>query len=110
MSENFIRGNYNQSEKVYSEGEQKNAQGLFENLIWLTTEEAAVYLRKSTHAIRQMVYKGKLMARKFNGRLYFKKAELHALIDTSFYGGINGKMVILIEMLFCLTLKMVILT
>lgn len=90
MPENFIRGNYNQTEKVYSESEQITAQGLFDNLIWLTTEEAAVYLRKSTHAIRQMVYKGKIMARKFNGRLYFKKAELHALIDTSFYGGING--------------------
>jgi excisionase family DNA binding protein len=90
MSENFIRGNYNQSEKVYSESESNKTQMLFENLIWLTTEEAAVYLRKSTHAIRQMVYKGKLIARKFDGRLYFKKDELHALIDTSFYGGING--------------------
>ena len=90
MSENFISGNYIQPEKVYSESEQNNAQVLFDNLIWLTTEEAAVYLRKSTHAIRQMVYKGKLMARKFDGRLYFKKDELHALIDTSFYGGING--------------------
>lgn len=90
MEKNFIRGNCNQSEKVYSENEKNNAQMLFENLIWLTTEEAAAYLRKSTHAIRQMVYKGKLMARKFDGRLYFKKAELHALIDTSFYGGING--------------------
>lgn len=90
MSENFIRSNYNQSEKVYNLSESNETQMLFENLIWLTTEEAAVYLRKSTHAIRQMVYKGKLMARKFNGRLYFKKAELHALIDTSFYGGING--------------------
>ncbi len=90
MSENSIRSNYNQSEKVYSESESNMTQMLFENLIWLRTEEAAVYLRKSTHAIRQMVYKGKLMARKFDGRLYFKKAELHALIDTSFYGGING--------------------
>lgn len=90
MSENFIRGNCNQSEKVYSDNESNEAQMLFENLIWLTTEEAAVYLRKSSHAIRQMVYKSKIIARKFNGRLYFKKDELHALIDTSFYGGING--------------------
>jgi excisionase family DNA binding protein len=81
---------YKESEKSYDEFGGDTAQMLFENLIWLTTEEAAVYLRKSSHAIRQMVYKGKLMARKFNGRLYFKKAELHALIDTSFYGGING--------------------
>ena len=58
---------------------------LFENLIWLTTEEAAVFLRKSPHAIRQMIYKGKINARKFHGRLYFKKSELHELIDTSFF-------------------------
>ena len=38
MSENFISGNYNQSEKVYSEGEQKNAQVLFENLEWVNSD------------------------------------------------------------------------
>jgi hypothetical protein len=58
---------------------------LFENLIWLTTEEAALFLRKSCHALRQMVYKGKVSARKFNRRLYFKKSELHQLIDISSY-------------------------
>lgn len=58
---------------------------LFDNLIWLTTEEAAEFLRKSCHALRQMLYKGKISARKFHGRLYFKKSELHELIDTSFY-------------------------
>lgn len=58
---------------------------LFNNLIWLTTEEAAEFLRKSSHALRQMLYKGKISARKVHGRLYFKKSELHELIDTSFY-------------------------
>lgn len=91
MVEKNTGNGYKDNDKEYDKHEQQNAQKLFENSIWLTTEEAAVYLRKkSTHAIRQMVYKGKLMARKFNGRLYFKKSELHALIDTSFYGGING--------------------
>ena len=90
MEEKFISDGCKKSMEVYIENEQSNAQVLFDNLIWLTTEEAAVYLRKSTHAIRQMVYKSKLIARKFNGRLYFKRDELHALIDTSFYGGING--------------------
>ena len=58
---------------------------LFDNLIWLTTEEAAEFLRKSKHALRQMLYKGKITARKFGGRLYFKKSELHELIDTSHF-------------------------
>lgn len=56
----------------------------FNNLIWLTTDEAAVFLRKSKHALRQMIYNGKITARKVHGRLYFKKSELHELIDTSF--------------------------
>lgn len=58
---------------------------LFNNLIWLTTDEAAFFLRKSTHALRQMVYKGKIRAKKFSGRLYFRKDDLHELIETSYY-------------------------
>ena len=58
---------------------------LFDNLIWLTTEEAARFLRKSNHALRQMLYKGQISARKVHGRLYFKKSELHELVDTSFF-------------------------
>ena len=59
-------------------------QLFFENLIWLTTEEAALYLRKTTNAIRIMVFKKILKARKFRRRLYFKKEELDAAIETSF--------------------------
>ncbi len=58
---------------------------LFDNLIWVTTEEAAEFLRKSSHALRQMVYAGKLRPRKVHGRLYFKKGDLEALIESSFY-------------------------
>ncbi len=77
---------YFQSERIYHTGELFNAHPLFENLIWLTTEETAQFLRKkSAHAIRQMVYKGKLRARKVNGKLYFNKLELHELIDSSHY-------------------------
>jgi excisionase family DNA binding protein len=57
----------------------------FENLIWLTTDEAAQFLRKSSHALRQMTYKGKIRPRKFGGRLYFKRTELNDLVDTSFH-------------------------
>ena len=56
---------------------------LFDNLVWLTTEEAAQYLRKSANAVRLLVYRGALRARKFRRRLYFKKDELCALIETS---------------------------
>lgn len=60
---------------------------LFEKLTWMTTEEAARYLRKSANAIRIMVHKKVLKARKFRRRLYFKKNELDAMIETSFVKG-----------------------
>ena len=64
---------------------------LFENLVWLTTEEAAQYLRKSANAIRILVHRRILIARKFRRRLYFSKDELNALIETSsFSGGLHG--------------------
>ena len=56
---------------------------LFDNLVWLTTEEAAQYLRKSANAVRILVHRGLLRARKFRRRLYFRKDELCALIETS---------------------------
>jgi excisionase family DNA binding protein len=74
-----------QSENSYTQGEHFGAHLFFDNLIWLTTDEAAIFLRKSSHALRQMTYKGRIRPRKFGGRLYFKKAELDQLIDTSFY-------------------------
>ena len=71
--------------KRYPHSEHLGAQQLFENLIWLSTEEAARLLRRSSHALRQLVYKGKIRSRKFGGRLYFKRSELDELIETSFY-------------------------
>ena len=79
---------YKAGNKIYNdvaEGLLSPSTMLFNNLIWLTTDEAAFFLRKSTHALRQMVYKGKVRARKFSGRLYFKKDDLHSLIETSYY-------------------------
>ena len=73
------------SHKSYYQGEHINAPLIFENLIWLSTEEAARLLRRSSHALRQLVYKGKIRPRKFGGRLYFKRSELNELIETSFY-------------------------
>jgi excisionase family DNA binding protein len=74
-----------QSQKSYYQGEHINAPLIFENLIWLSTEEAARLLRRSSHALRQLVYKGKIRPRKYGGRLYFKRSELNELIETSFY-------------------------
>jgi len=63
---------------------------LFDNLVWLTTKEAAAYLRKFTSeglpscgAIRTMVCRGQLRKRKFSGKLYFRRDELDRLLETS---------------------------
>ena len=71
--------------KKYIESPENISGKIFENLEWLTTAEAAHYLRKSKDAIRQMVCRGHLRARKFRRRLYFKKVELNELLDISFY-------------------------
>ena len=60
---------------------------LFDNLIWLTTKEAATYLRKSVNAIHVLVYRGQIKARKFSNKLYFKKDELDYLLETSRHKG-----------------------
>lgn len=85
MNETSSHTTYFTNEKVYDRVEHFNVHPFFDNLIWLTTDEAASFLRKSSHALRQMTYKGRIRPRKFGGRLYFKKAELNDLVDTSFY-------------------------
>ena len=60
---------------------------LFNNLIWLTTKEASVYLRKSVNALHTLVSRGHVRARKFRNRLYFNKKELSYLIETAEFRG-----------------------
>ncbi|PIP92540.1 MAG: hypothetical protein COW00_00145 [Bdellovibrio sp. CG12_big_fil_rev_8_21_14_0_65_39_13] len=60
---------------------------IFDNLIWLTTKETAIYLRRSINAVHTLVSRKRLRARKFSNRLYFKKDELDYLIETSQFKG-----------------------
>ncbi|MGZ3789427.1 MAG: helix-turn-helix domain-containing protein [Bacteriovorax sp.] len=55
----------------------------FNNLKWMTTNEAAFYLRKSANAIRTAICRGQITAYKFRRRLYFKRSELDRLLETS---------------------------
>jgi len=70
----------------------KRAHGsvIFENLIWLTCKDAAIYLRKfrddgepSVGAVRNLIYRGKLRARKWAGCIYIKKSEIDNAIELS---------------------------
>lgn len=76
-----IQDRYNYSAEETSE----RSADIIKNLEWLTTAEAAYYLRKSKDAIRQMVCRGQLRARKFHRRLYFRKVELDQTLDISYY-------------------------
>ena len=63
--------------------EENSSALLFDNLVWMTSEEAATYLRKSVGAIHTAVNRGQLHARKWRRRLYFKKSELDRLLENS---------------------------
>lgn len=62
---------------------------LFDNLVWLSSVDLAIYLRKfrridgspSVEAIRQLVYRGKLKPRKLGRSLYFKKYEVDRALE-----------------------------
>jgi len=68
-----------------TESSQENL--VFDNLVWLSSAEAAKYLRKSVDAVRIAVGRGQLQARKWRRRLYFRKSELDFLLDHSPYKG-----------------------
>jgi excisionase family DNA binding protein len=66
-------------------------KGLFDNLIWLNTKEAAEFLRVSPNSLRIMVCRGEIPSYKLGKRLRFKKSELDELLESSktdggFYG------------------------
>ncbi len=58
----------------------------FNNLIWMTTNEAAEYLRVTPNNLRTMVYRGVVKTYKLNNRNRFKKEELDKLIESSLKG------------------------
>lgn len=76
--------NYNLPTTGYcSPTDSNEAVQLFNNLKWMTTNEAAFYLRKSANAIRTAICRGQIKAYKFRRRLYFKRSELDRLLETS---------------------------
>lgn len=85
MSKNNSQLNhYNLSPTRYgSLSDSNESELLFNNLKWMTTNEAAFYLRKSANAIRTAICRGQITAYKFRRRLYFKRSELDRLLETS---------------------------
>lgn len=63
---------------------------LFENLVWLTTKEAAVYLRVSEGQIRNMVWRGQLKSYHLQNKLRFQKSDLDSLLAPTSTGRLYG--------------------
>jgi excisionase family DNA binding protein len=63
--------------------EENSSESFFDNLVWMTSQEAATYLRKSVGALRTAVCRGQIRSRKWRRRLYFKRSELDRLLETS---------------------------
>lgn len=55
----------------------------FNNLIWMNSEDAAFYLRKTVGALRTAVCRGQITAKKFQRRLYFKRKDLDSLLENA---------------------------
>lgn len=71
--------------------EKRNSSVFFENLTWLTANEAAQYLRlPSVGALRVLVCKRRIPFHKLGRRLRFKKVELDRLLESSRNGGVHG--------------------
>lgn len=71
------KNSYNESVD-YSE-----SMKLFNNLIWMNSEEAAFFLRMTVGALRTAVCRGQIKAKKFQRRLYFKRKDLNSLLENA---------------------------
>jgi len=79
----------NKSESMHENLDSQTS--FFDNLVWLSTKDAAIYLRKfrkqdgapSEGAIRTAICRGTLIARKWKRRLYIKRADLDRMLQLS---------------------------
>jgi hypothetical protein len=55
----------------------------FDNLVWMTSADAAKYLRKSVGALRTAVNRNQIYCHKWRRRLYFKKCDLDKILESS---------------------------
>lgn len=66
-----------------SMAENQNSASFFEKLKWITTREAAEYLRLSVGQIRNMVWRGQITSYRLNNRLRFLKSDLDKIMKSS---------------------------
>ncbi len=57
---------------------------VFDKLKWMTSQEAAHYLRVSVGQIRNMVWRGEIKSYRFKNRLRFLRSDLDRLVKPCF--------------------------
>ncbi|MGZ3686888.1 MAG: helix-turn-helix domain-containing protein [Bdellovibrionota bacterium] len=66
------------------DAKRHSQQQVFENLKWLTSREAVVYLRlPSAGALRNLVYRRKLPTSRLGRRLRFNREQLDRILESS---------------------------
>jgi len=72
-----------ESATMGSATDREPEEEILDRLTWLSSKEAAKYLRKTANALRIMAYRGYLRPRRFRRRLYFLRIELDRLLESS---------------------------
>ena len=72
----------NSVEVIGTSNEVVKTSAIFDNLKWITVKEAAFYLRRSTGAVKNLIYRGKIRVRKWAGRVYINRKELDSAIQS----------------------------
>ena len=70
-----------------SEGKTVTSEMIYDNLVWLNSADAAMYLRKTQGALRVAVCRGHIKAYKWRRRLFFKRRDLDLMLENAFKKG-----------------------
>jgi excisionase family DNA binding protein len=63
---------------------QTSSVSLFDKLKWMTSKEAALYIRVSVGQLRNMVWRGQIKAYHLKNRLRFLRSDLDILLKPAF--------------------------
>ncbi len=72
------------SDNLINKSGKKKSDVIFENLRWMTSKEAAFYLRVSVGQLRNLVYQNRVNAFRFGSRLRFLRSDLDRLLKPLF--------------------------
>lgn len=71
--------------------EESSSTTIFDKLTWMTSKEAAFYLRVSVGQLRNMVYRHQVPFYRLENRLRFLRSDLDRVLKPSFENGGKNK-------------------